>query len=395
MTTTMSSENRAASTRAPRELLRAVTGGASAAGGPQPGRDWFGWGALDDDVDAVSVCRFLFLEAFAEGREPHAYSVDVKAFKRGVWRLPEGGSVRREANSADNRAVTASGEGWSLYVQRYYHGNGIAVASAADPELAERICRAAAKLVRKKVKQDEDRVRFGFWHAGAKGAMNRERPIEAPDWASVRPNYAAAVAARLDRLIALEPAGIDGKLILLHGPPGTGKTTALRALGRAWRGWCRTDCVLDPERLLTEPGYLLEVVMGGSQGEERRWRLLILEDCDELIRGEAKHTAGQALSRLLNLTDGLLGQGQNILVAITTNEPLDRLHPAVVRPGRCLAQIEVDRLSAAEAAGWLEARGGQPSRVEHPATLAELYARHAGRDEIGAGEPEPSTGQYL
>jgi hypothetical protein len=148
--------------------------------------------------------------------------------------------------------------------------------------------------------------------------------------------------------------------------------------------------VLDPERLLSEPGYLLEVVMGEAHGD-RRWRLLILEDCDELIRGEAKHTAGQALSRLLNLTDGLLGQGQNILVAITTNEPLNRLHPAVVRPGRCLAQIEVDALSASEASSWL----GEGERVARPMTLAELYAFKAGREGLGTITAEPSTGQYL
>src|SRR5262249_22165954 len=73
--------------------------------------------------------------------------------------------------------------------------------------------------------------------------------------------------------------------------------------------------------------------------EPRRWRLLLLEDCDELIRGEAKRSTGQSLSRLLNLTDGLLGQGRDVLVAITTNEDVARLHPAVVRPGRCLARI--------------------------------------------------------
>lgn len=38
--------------------------------------------------------------------------------------------------------------------------------------------------------------------------------------------------------------------------------------------------------------------------------------------------------------DGLIGQGFNLLVLVTTNEPVGKLHPAVVRQGRCLAEIE-------------------------------------------------------
>jgi hypothetical protein len=133
-----------------------------------------------------------------------------------------------------------------------------------------------------------------------------------------------------------------------------------------------------------------------------RWRLLILEDCDELIRGEAKQSAGQALSRLLNLTDGLVGQGRKVLIAITTNEDLRRLHPAVTRPGRCLAQVEVGPFPPAEAAQWLRGTGrhqpglAAPAIVTSPVTLAELYALSSGRMAASeAGRHAESTGQYL
>lgn len=160
------------------------------------------------------------------------------------------------------------------------------------------------------------------------------------------------------------------------------------------------DCVLDPERLFTDVGYLMDIAIGEDDGTAKgRWRLLLLEDCDELIRGEAKHTAGQALSRLLNLTDGLLGQGRNVLVGVTTNEDLERLHPAVVRPGRCLARIEVGKLTRTEAVSWL---GGEVDDREgvigrDGATLAELYALRRGtRPPAVPSQPgDANAGLYL
>ena len=99
----------------------------------------------------------------------------------------------------------------------------------------------------------------------------------------------------------------------------------------------------------------------------------------------ARAVAGQALLRLLNVTDGLLGQGTRTLVLITTNEPVKRLHPAT-RAGRCFADVEFTPFPVAEANAWLAAHG-QDRRVETPAPLAEPYAH----DENGRADQDPES----
>lgn len=144
---------------------------------------------------------------------------------------------------------------------------------------------------------------------------------------------------------------------------------------------------MDPEELFGHGGaYMLDVLTWGGDSEEGRWRLVILEDAGELIAADARAVAGQALSRLLNVTDGLLGQGTRTLVLITTNEPVKRLHPATRRAGRCLADLEFSPFPVVEANAWLAGRG-HDRRVEKPAPLAELYVH----DENGRADQDAES----
>jgi hypothetical protein len=175
----------------------------------------------------------------------------------------------------------------------------------------------------------------------------------------------------------------SGRLLLWHGDPGTGKTHAVRALGWEWRDWCDLVYVTDPEAFFGGgPSYMLRVLLEGEEDQDDedgdpRWRLLVLEDTGELLSADAKARTGQGLSRLLNLVDGLIGQGLRLLVLVTTNEPIRRLHPAVARPGRTLATLDFVPFEPGESAEWLERHGAtaEPRR----ATVAELYALAAGR----------------
>ena len=289
------------------------------------------------------------------------------------------GSVQFAERSADEVGVVLRAEPQMLIHLYAASGRGWIAVAGTDREAVDGVAEDVIAGLRDPEPTD-DQVPVDFWVLAMGRAMNTRRWITAPSWDEIGSNYGAGTRGRLDELMTAEGGG-PGGLLLWHGAPGTGKSYALRALARSWRGWCDAHVITDADAFLGGgSNYLMDTLL---RGRDERWRLIVLEDAGELLAADARATAGQALSRLLNLTDGLLGEGLRASVLVTTNEPLGRLHPAVARPGRAWAEVEFGRLAAEDANGWLARHGDV--RIDRAATLAELFALRAGRAPASRG----------
>lgn len=297
--------------------------------------------------------------------------------------LPLGEVLLNERNPF-GAGMLLRGEDGLLVALSWGRGSAeLAVAGTSDDLVGEVADALVARL--RDDERDTGQVPVTFW-AGGSSPVSPRRRVPAQAWEEIAGNYAAPTRAALDPLMAATGPG-PGGLLLWHGEPGTGKSHALRALTREWQPWCSTWFISDPEAFLGHgSSYLLQSLLrseGVNADGSSRHRLVVLEDAGELLAADARVQTGQALSRLLNLTDGLLGAGLRVVVLVTTNEPLRKLHPAVVRPGRCWAEVEFAPLPAQDADRWLSDRG-VATRVTRATPLADLYA-------IADGRPAPEA----
>lgn len=237
-------------------------------------------------------------------------------------------------------------------------------------------------------------VPWDFWTAGgSQGTRSIKKDLDRSPWEGIRDNYTQTVQHELDAVMAMTGSSISSsRLILWHGSPGTGKTHAVLSLATMWSEWCDFGYIVDPARFLVgDSSYLLDVIAPSmvTRGSRRapRWKCLVFEDTGEVIGEDAKIQSGQGLSRLLNVSDGILGQGSRSIILITTNEPIDRIHPAIKRPGRCLCDLTFSPLTKSEANAWAD-RHGTP-RPDRDATIAELYNMGS---QISNAAPRPAIG---
>lgn len=129
--------------------------------------------------------------------------------------------------------------------------------------------------------------------------------------------------------------GNQSGLILLHGEPGTGKTTYIRHLMYELKG--RRFIVLDSSvfNYITDASFIQLLL-------ENKNAVIILEDCESMLADRT--TGNNKLSALLNLSDGIIGDSFNFKFICTFNANVTKLDKALLRRGRMKLKYEFKNL---------------------------------------------------
>ncbi len=228
--------------------------------------------------------------------------------------------------------------------------------------------------------EDDGKVPVSFAYPSKNGVHIMSRSFEALPLESIQMNYSTDVIEATEKLIAAFENEHNG-IAIISGPSGTGKSYLIRAILTELRKKRNPLICTPPGHFLTNMGDLTEAVIsaadngwivdpqGSAKSQESVGTLVVMEDVGEMLVVENVTTHVNETANLLNMSDGIMALMSDTVFLMTFNHEIDKINPALLRPGRCLGNIVVDRLP------WSKAQFLVPS-VQLPTqsyTLAEVY----------------------
>lgn len=164
-------------------------------------------------------------------------------------------------------------------------------------------------------------------------------------------------------------------ILILNGSPGTGKTTFLRYLIDRFN---QKAIVTYDEKILKDEKFFINFLTKSSA------QILIIEDA-ELILTSRTHDGNKIMSKLLNVSDGLVKLFNKKIIFTTNESNVTNFDPAILRPGRCYEMVNFRELTLDEANDVCRVNNLPLQKKNKQYTLAQLFNQNTEIKQSKAG----------
>lgn len=153
----------------------------------------------------------------------------------------------------------------------------------------------------------------------------------------------------------------SASVLVLIGPPGTGKTTFIRGLLQHTKSSAMVT--YDPE--LLEKDYVFARFIEGSNS------IMVLEDADNFLG--SRNEGNTVMHKFLNVGDGLITTKNKKLIFSTNLPSVKDIDPALIRPGRCFDVLTFDYLNKTEANDLSKTLGVELTADTDTYSIADIF----------------------
>ncbi len=272
-----------------------------------------------------------------------------------------------------NHSARVTDQGWHMIERIYQHNDGVVLKAEFVGDRFFRLYGYYRDEVSAKVLLDgfqehkyvhEDNQTHIYLIQAGLGGLHTERVEILPPDIDLELHYNEDFPAVHERLVGLLAQPKSKGLILLHGEPGTGKTTYIKHLSSL----VKKDMLILPPYMtnyLTSPEIIPFLL-------DNKESVLIIEDAERILQSREAGGDTNSVSNILNLTDGLLADCMHIQVIATFNASKHLLDKALLRKGRLMVDYAFGKLSPAKANNLLS-HLGMEYRTNQPMTLADIF----------------------